>query len=182
MKHYLGVVIGLLNRSRKTVLLIVIAAILTLVLSATVSIWYSRFDNFHFPSIGTIRMIGVKAYWDASLENETEELEWGIIYPGSLDNATFYLKSMSNVETTLKLSTSNWTFLNSSDMIIQEPNNITEYMNLTWNYSNETLSPGEAIQVMLTLRVDDSPAFIEFLIENNVANFAFDIIIRPSEQ
>jgi len=159
-----------LEPSKKTVLLIVAVAAITVLVTSLTAIWLSKITNLQIPSLGTITTLGVEAYWDKNLTNKTEEIKWGKIWPGSSQNVTIYIRSISNVETTLILNTTNW-----------NPTNLTDYMNLTWNYNETTIHPDEIIQVTLTLSASSSYSFIMYLITNDVKQFSFDIIIRTSE-
>jgi len=161
--------IAFLRSSKKTVLLTVIVAIASITVTTTISILLSNIDNLYVPSLGTIKAIGVEAYWDPNCENETEIIDWGTIWPGSSKNATFYLQSVSNFEATLNLNATNW-----------NPANISDYMSLSWSYNGTPLNPGEIIQVTLTLSAPFSDSFIRYLIVNDVKNFSFDIIIAVS--
>ena len=163
--------IAFLLSSKKTVLLILVVVVITISISAITSIWLSRTINLHVPSLGTIKTLGVEAYWDENLENKTETINWGTIWPGSSKNFTFYLRSISNTETTLLLNSTNW-----------NPANISEYMNLSWNYNGTILHPSETIQVTLTLTTSSSNTFLLYLITNDVTDFNFDINISASEQ
>ena len=171
-----------LRHHKKTVLLTVGVAAITLSLSIIVPILLDTTTHFNFPSIGTIRTIGVKAYYDPSLQNQTTQIQWGTTYPGSTTNATLYIKSTSNTKTTLHLQTANWTFRNYTDAIVPGPDNATPYLNLTWNYNGTTISPSQTIPVILALSVTDSQTFTQFLVDNNVTSFSFDIIISATEQ
>lgn len=159
-----------LRASKKTLLLIVVTALITLAISATISVWLSSISNLHIPSLGVLRTEGVEAYWDISLENKTEEIDWGTIWLGSSNDSTFYIQSIKNTETLLYLNTTNW-----------KPADISNYMNFTWNYNGTTLQPGEIIQVTLTLSAPYSSSFIDYLTTNNVKNFTFDILISTSK-
>jgi hypothetical protein len=170
-----------LKQSKKTILLIVIVISATLLLSGLISIWLYKNVNLHVPSLATIKTLGVKAYWDPNLKNETTEIPWPTVYPSSSKNVTLYLQSVSNVKARLELQTGNWTFQSSNGTIVSGPANSTNYMNLTWNYKNTTVDPGQTVQVTLTLSIDNSPNFIRFLVDNNVEQFSFDIIISTSE-
>jgi hypothetical protein len=88
---------------------------------------------------------------------------------------------VSNIKIRLQLQTANWTFLSSNGTIVSGPANSTNYMSLTWNYNNETVNPGQTVQVTLTLSTGNSPNFIGFLIDNKVNEFSFDITISTSE-
>lgn len=171
MKDAFDSLIKFLRSSKRTILVIIITAVITIAISAIASIWLSRISNFDVPSLGTIKTLGVEAYWDENLENKTETINWGTIWPGSSKNFTVYLRSISNTETTLLLNATNW-----------NPANISEFMNLSWNYTNTTLYPGETIQVTLTLTTSSSNTFLLYLITNDVKEFSFDIIISTSEQ
>jgi hypothetical protein len=169
------------SSKRKTILLAVVAAVIILAIGAIVSLWLSKLTNLSIPTIGTIRMKGVEGYWDKNLTSKTEEYNWGVISPGASKNVTLYLRSISNFETTFNLTTGNWTFRDAASNIVAGPNSTTPYMNLTWNYNNTIVRPGETLQVTLRLQVDESFNFIDFLITNDVRGFGFDIYIRTSE-
>lgn len=160
-----------LQSSKRTISLVIIIAVITIAVSAVISILLSNIINIHVPSLGTIKALGVEAYWDQTLENKTETINWGTIWPGSSKNFTLYIQSISNTETTLLLNTTNW-----------KPTNISQYMNLSWNYNGTILYPGETIQVTLTLIASSSSNFLLYLITNDVKEFSFDIIISVSER
>lgn len=171
-----------LRHSKKTILLIAGVAAITMSLSIIVPILLDATTHMSFPSIGTIRTIGVKAYYDANLQNETTQVQWGTTYPGSSTNIAIFLKSTSNTKTKLHLQTGNWAFLNTTNAIVSGPDNTTPYLNLTWNYNSTTIDSGQTISVTLTLTVADSPTFTQFLVNNSVTNFRFDIVISATEQ
>ena len=179
MRKSINFLSNTIRRSWKTALLIAIVAVATMAVSASVSLWLSRYHNLRFPSIGTIYTIGVEAYWDQDLTNRTTQIQWGTLYPDTKTNITLYLHSISNIPTTLTLKTENWTYTNSAGTNITEPPNRQNCMNLTWNYNNQTLSPDETMQTTLTLTVTGDPAFLEYLIQNSIATFNFEIRIRP---
>jgi hypothetical protein len=186
MKQCLKQIIKLSKRSKKTVLLVVIFGLVTFLLSTAISVWlykpiaetfYHTF-NLQLPSSVTLKTIGLKAYWDSTLTNETTMVPWLHTYPGGSFNVTLYLQSASNVDTTLDLETTNWIFLNSHGAIVSGPSNSTNYMNLTWDYHNTTLSPKQTLPVTLTLSIDNSNNLLAFLVTSQVTTFNFDIIIR----
>jgi len=160
----------LLRSSKKTVLLILLTIIVTIAASTLVSIWLNRFDNLSIPSLGTLQTIGLEAYWDESLQNKAETIDWGTMYVGSRKNVTLYLQSTSNIETTFYLNTTNWI-----------PTNISKYMSLSWNYDGSKINPGDIIQVTITLSTSTSESFINYLITNDVRQFSFDITIGSYE-
>lgn len=181
MKRLIESFIESTRSPRKTLPLLLIIASLTIVLSAFSAVFLSSFYTLRVPNVGTIHTIGVQVFWDASLENKAKEIQWGTIYPGSSTNVTLYVQSISNVESVLKLQTANWVFLNSTDNVVSGPNGSTPYMALNWDYNNAPITPREAVRVTLTLFTKHSLEFIKFLIDNDVKNFGFDIIILAVE-
>jgi hypothetical protein len=159
--------------SKKTVLLILVVAAVTLLLSAAIAVWLRKVSYLNIPSVGNVITLGVEAYWDENCKNNTEEVNWGIIRLGSSKNVTLYLRSKSNVDAKLNLNTTNWS-----------PANVSNYMNLSWNYNEKPIkhAPPEVIQVTLTLSASSSYFFSEYLVTNNVKEFSFDIIIYASEE
>ena len=160
-----------LRSSKRTIRLILLTVVITIALSTTISILLSeKITPLKFPNLGTVKTLGVEAYWDKNLENKTETIDWGTISPGLSKNFTLYLRSISTTETTLNLNTTNW-----------NPANISEYMNLSWSYNGTILHPSETIQVTLTLTTSSSDTFRLYLFTNDVKEFGFDIIIGTSE-
>lgn len=154
---------------------------MALLLGALAAAWLNSVDNVRFPSIGIIRTSGLEAYWDEDLTNETKEIPWGQLYPGSASNVTLYLRSISNIQITLDMATTDWIFRNSLNEIVYGPANSTEYMTFTWDYNGSTLSPGQVIQIVFTLRVENTLDFVEYVIEKDVQSFSLDIKVRPLE-
>jgi len=162
--------IAFFRSSKKTILLMLIVALLSIAVTTTISIMLSNIHNLTIPSLGNIKTIGVEAYWDPNCENKTETIDWGIMWPGSSKNVTLYIRSVSNVKTTLHLSTSD---LNPAD--------ISEYINLSWNYEGSRLNPDEVIQVTLFLSASIDDSFSYYLIDNKVKDFSIDIHIVAGE-
>lgn len=169
-KHALNSLIKFLRPLKKTVLLIAAVVAITILITTLPAIWLSRRTDLEVPSLGTIKTLGVEAYWDRNLENKTEAIHWGTVWVGSSQNISFFVRSISNYIAKLTLNTTTW-----------NPANISDYMNLTWNYNGTPINPGEVIQVTLTLSASSSISFIRYLITNDVREFSFDIIICTSE-
>jgi len=161
--------IAFLRCSKKTLLLMIIVAIASVAVTTTISILLSKIDNLRVPSLATIKTIGVEAYWDSDCENKTGTIDWGTISLGSSKNLTLYIRSVSNFEATLNLNATDW-----------NPANISDYINLSWDYDGTPLNPSEIIQVTLTLSSSSSNSFIPYLIANDVKNFNFGIHIIAS--
>ena len=182
IKHRLHFASDFLRRHRKTILLIVTVATITLLVSAAISIILDNRNNISLPSIGYIHTIGVKAYWDPTLQNQTAQINWGTVYTGSSYNVTLYLQSTSNIPTTLSLTITNWTYINTNNTVIAGPSDSTPYLNLTWNHQNQTLDPNQTLQITLTLTTDSSASFLTFLINNNITQFSMDITMQANEK
>lgn len=181
MKDAFNSLIKFLRSSKKTVLLITITVVITLIIGSMISLWLSKVTKLSVPSLGTIKTLGVEAYWDPDLKNKTETIDWETIWPGTSKNVTLHIRSISNIETTLELRTANWTFRDSNNRTVAGPSDSSPYINLTWNYNETTVRPSETVQVTLTLSVDYSSDSIEFLITKDVKEFSLDIIISTSE-
>lgn len=156
--------------SKKNLLAILTVVAITLLISSAISIWISNVSNIEIPTMGTVKTIGVEAYWDENLENKTNAVDWGIIWPGSTKNVTFYLQSKSNVKIKLLLNTTNW-----------NPPNISQYMNLSWNYNGTPIHPSEVVRVTINLSTHSSSSFIKYLIINDMKDFNFDLVIYATE-
>jgi hypothetical protein len=116
------------------------------------------------------------------MQDGKQFIDWGTVYPGTMTNRSFYIKSVSNKPITLQLMVSNLTFQNSEGTNVMEPLPVENPLSLTWNYSGLPLNPKEQIFVVLTLKIPSDSAFIDFIIDNNVKKFYFDITIKPVER
>jgi hypothetical protein len=166
--------------SRKTVLLIVGVAAITLSLNMLISMRLSRWHNFEFASSGFIHTVSVEAFGGDMINNSgAQYIDWGTIYLGTSVNRSLYIRNKSNIPTTLALAPENWTFTNENGQNAPQPN--STYMALAWNYSNAQLNPQDVIPVTLTLNVSGDNAFIDYLVNNRVIGFSFDIHILPAK-
>jgi hypothetical protein len=173
--------IGHLRSSKKTVLLIIIVAAITLVLSAIISVLLDRSNHLFIPSFGTIRTYGVKAYGgNITLREEEQCINWGTIYLGTSVNRSFYVQSRSNVEAILTFEFANWTFSDSNDENVAE--SFKNNMTVTTDCNVTIILPNEEMYVTLTLEAGSSPDFITDIIDKDVQKFSFEIIIYASEK
>ena len=170
---------------KETILLVLVVALLTIIITTSISLLLEKYDNTRIPSLGTIRTIGVEAYGGSliQLSNGDKTLDWGTIYPGTLTKRSFYLKSQSTVPIILQLSTSNWTLLDVNGENATDFLNIplNESLRITWDYNGTPLNPTEEIYVTLTLNATDSIEFVDYLIDYQIREFSFDIIIVGNE-
>ncbi len=158
-------------RRKKTYLIIIFAVIITLAASSIISIWLSSQASIKIPSMGRITALGVEAYWDQNLKNKTETITWQTIEIGTTKNITIYFHSTSNTPTTLQLNITGW-----------NPTELSKYMNLTWDYDGTTIMPSQTILVTLTLSASDSRQFLDYLTQNQVQRFQFDMAVYAKEK
>lgn len=180
LKFSIKPLIQFILNSKKTILLIAIVSGLTLLISMLASIWLSSYHNTSFPSFGIIRVIGVEAYGgDIRTSPDGQQyLDWGTLYPGTVANNSFYIKSQSNMPVKLNLSVSNFIFKNSLGENVTAAPPISEPLKITWNYNNTLVNPRESVYVTLSLTVSSDIAFLTYVIDNSVKEFAFDITIK----
>jgi len=164
MRNRLHSLSTFLSSFKKTILLVIIVAVVSITVSSLIAMHLSSFSNFSVPSFGTIKTMGVEVYWDSNLSNKTERIDWGTSLPGSTKNVTLYIQSASNVEVTLKLNIDNW-----------HPDDLSDYLSIFWDYNGESLAPDEITQVSLSLSTSSSTSLVRYLIDHNVQNFNFDI-------
>jgi hypothetical protein len=166
--------------SFKTVLTILVVVIYTIVLT---SLFVSVIDGsnpLRMPTIGNIITMGYEAHGgDIQTAGENQTLDWGTIYVGTSTNRSFTIKSKSNTITIPQLNTTDWTFRNQQDQLVAPPtlNDII----VNWTLNNTLLTPNEELNVTITLTIKYDAIFVDYLVNNNVKTFSFDIIIQPSQ-
>ena len=128
------------------------------------------FHNLTVPSLGTIKVVGVEVYWDSNLENKTETINWGLVKPGSTTSITIYIKNVSNVRTNLNFFVEKW-----------NPYEISNYLDLSWDYTGAFVNSGEVTRVKLQLTSSSDSSFITYLIYNDVTTFSLDVNFVASE-
>jgi len=166
------------------VLLIVIVFVITLILNTSISIWLSKSKNVYLPSIGTLRTINVKVYGgDIKIKDEHQYIDWGIIYPIKKTYRSFYIQSLSNVKTDLELKTFNWIFRDSDGNVVPSSfdNTSHNYLYIEWNCTDAPIEPRQVIFVTLCLHVSSDVSIINYLIEEKITDFSFEIIISAIE-
>jgi len=160
-----------LKASYKTILLVAIVAIVSVASTTLVSILLSESDSdVYLPSLGTIKTIEVEVYWDPNGENKRETLSWDEIETGKSVNTTLYIKSVSNFIVTLNLNITDW-----------YPEEISDYLTISWDYNGTQLNPNEIIPVTMTLTASSSNEFINYLVNNEIRRFDFVIHIVASD-
>lgn len=105
--------------------------------------------------------IEIKVYSELACTNIVSDVEWGDIEAGDVSDVQLYVKNSGDTSVIISLDTENWS-----------SNTAMENMNLSWDYNGQSIEPGEARPVTLTLSVDsDCP---------ELDSFGFDIIIIGS--
>lgn len=166
--------------SIKTALIIIVVVVYTITLTSLVVSIIDGSSFVRMPTVGNIITLGYEAHGgDIVTNNGNATLDWGTIYVGASTNRSFILESKSTVNTVPQLNATDWTFKNQQDQPVTPPtvNDIT----LTWTINNISLMPNQEINVTLTLTVPYNATFVDYLINNNVTTFSFDIIISPSQ-
>lgn len=166
--------------SFKTILTIIVVVVYTITLTSLIVSIIGGNLVVRLPTVGNIITLGYEAHGgDIAINNGKATLDWGTIYIGASTNRSFFLKSKSTTITIPQLATADWTFKNAQNQSTPPPtvNDIT----LSWTISNMSLAPNQEINVTLTLTVKYDQTFVDYLINNDITTFSFDIIIQPSQ-
>ena len=171
-----------LRNSKKTILLIIVVATITIVLNTLILTWLSRTGNYTLPTLGGLHTTGVKAYGgDIIDENGEQQIDWGTVYPGTLTTRSFYLQSESSVKKVLTFRTTDRAFLDSEGNDVAgslSSKDLEDALIVTWNYDGTPVSREDSeIYVTFTLNVSSNIDFINYLIDERVETFSFDIHI-----
>jgi hypothetical protein len=156
----------------KTTLTIIVVVFYTIVLTTLLAAVLRTNHNLLLPGLGNIVALGY------DVDNRT--IDWGTIYVGTSTDRAINLTSRSNKVTTPELSYGNWTFKNAENQPAPPPS--VNNMTLSWSLNNDTqIEPNQKINVTLTLTAEYDPTFVNYLINNTITTFSFDIIIHPSQ-
>ena len=165
--------------SIKTILVITVLVVETTILILLILSVIDGESNLRLPTIGRIITLGYEAHGgDILAQAENKTVDWGIVYVGASINRSFILKSKSTTNTIPQLSTTNWTFENQQGQPVAPPTISDIAVSSTLN--NTLLAPNEEVNVTITLTVKYDATFVDYLINNEVRTFSFDIIIQPS--
>ncbi len=111
-----------------------------------------------FSNSGSVKGIGVGIYWDQACTNKTTSINWGLLDPSSNKTVTIYVRNEGNAPATLTKTVQNW-----------NPSTAANYLTLSWNYANQTLSANQILQLKLTLKVSSTVS--------GISSFTFDITL-----
>jgi len=143
-------------RNREYMLPVLILLLLGVALPTLLGVMHSITS---IPTSGTVKAINVGVYNNSGCTTPLTFIQWGVLEPGASQNRTIYIKNTGNYSLTLSLNTTNW-----------DPLSAASYITLTWNYSGQTLSSGQSIAVVLTIKVSAQIT--------GISSYTFDIIIQ----
>ena len=112
------------------------------------------------PSIGTIRTLGIEVYSDSSASTPIASINWGKLDPGSVAQATIWLKLTGNTDANVTMYGTNW-----------NPILAQQYLTLSWN-AEGLMHAGEIKRADIKLTVSRSITGIQ--------SFSFDIVINAT--
>ena len=110
------------------------------------------------PTVSPLATVGITV--------NTTSIDWGVLYPGWSVLKAVNVTNVGDSNATLYLSTSTWT-----------PWGADSYLNLTWDYNNETVVSLQSLIVNLTLNVSGSAPETSFSF--NIIISIFPIPITP---
>jgi hypothetical protein len=113
------------------------------------------------PNSASVKGVGVGIYWDLACTNQTSSIDWGMLESGTNKTVKIYVRNEGNTFVTLSKTLQNWNPLVASN-----------YVTVNWDYSNQTLSVNQVLQVNLTLAVSSTVS--------GITNFTFDITITAT--
>jgi len=176
-----------LYRSRRILLSITIVILIAIVLNSLPVSWLSgdgnkvadsQFNrdtqtndsNSTVSTTGALNVKGLEVYGgDLKSHLGKAYLDWGELGPGASSALSFYVKSTSSVDVELGLNVTGWT-----------PSGIEPFMSFSWNHNGERLSPQQELLVTVNLSVASSGEFIDYIVENQVQTFSFEMTVYAS--
>jgi hypothetical protein len=141
------------RRFRKLWFVLVVLAVLVPCGFAVAALQFNASVN----TSGNIKAVGISVYSDVAGSVVASNINWGMLEPGQMVNATLYLKNTSNVPVTVSFAVGNFV-----------PASGQTYLACTWNYtSGGLLYPGQLVAVTFTLTVASTVT--------GITAFSFDI-------
>ena len=106
-------------------------------------------------------VIDVEVYQDINCSSEMVLIDWGTIEAGKVSYHDIYVKNLGEIEVFLSLQIEDW-----------EPSDLSNYVDITWDYDNTAINVGEVRHIVIEFSVDsDSP---------EITNFGFNFVIVAS--
>ena len=113
------------------------------------------------PNSASIKGVGVGVYWNSACTNQTSSIDWGMLESGTNKTVKVYIRNEGNAVVALSRTLQNWNPLIASN-----------YVTVNWDYSGQTLSVNQVLQVNLMLAVSSTVS--------GITNFTFDITITAT--
>jgi hypothetical protein len=127
-----------LGRRLLALVAVAVVAVILTGLSAAALLYQAR-----IPASGVMKAVGLEVYEDSACTVRLESVDWGLLAPGVSQSVTCYVKSCSNVDAELFLTSESW-----------EPAATASFITVSWDYEGAVLSAGTVAVVDLTLHVD----------------------------
>jgi len=105
--------------------------------------------------------VEIGVYRDIGCTSEVSSVDVGDVEVGYTENTTVYVRNEGDTAVILSMRTENWS-----------PPEASSYITLSWDYGGQSISPGDVVQVVLTLSVSDEVS--------GITSFSFDLIITGS--
>ena len=105
---------------------------------------------YHIHNSGYIHTIGLEVYKDQECTQPCTSIDWGTLRPGGTATYVVYAKLLGNTPATLSMTYGNWT-----------PPEAQNYITLSWNYTGNTLNPGDVLPIEFTLSVAETITGVE---------------------
>ena len=130
-----------------------------IILGAIVTLFIIEYLSLNIQILHNIGIVksNIGVYWNYAGTNETKEINWGTLTPGSEKTVVVFIENAKNTSMYASLQTSNW-----------NPIQASSYLSLSWN-SSSVISPNAIVPVSFTLQVREDII--------GITNFSFDIII-----
>jgi len=141
LKKVVSRITRFLYNSRKAIFLIIVVVLVTLLFNFLIASWVNNgandandeINDRTIPTTGTIYVRGLEIYGgDAESESGQVYIDWGELTLGASKNASFYVRSNSNVDVELGLNVTNWT-----------PAGIQDYIAISWDYNGARAKIGK---------------------------------------
>ena len=105
----------------------------------------------------------LEVYWDSNFTNIVNNIAWGYLTPGSVNNMTCYIRNLNTTHSMLlNLTTNDW------NPVLAE-----DYIYLSWNCSSYVLPPSSYVCCTLTLTINASI--------HTVTDFYFNMLVSGEE-
>jgi len=94
---------------------------------------------------GIVATSGIGVYNNSECTTELNEIDWGVLEPGSSNTRACYIHNNGSSPSTLSMNTTDW-----------YPPEAQDYLTLIWDYGNQSIDVREVVPVTFTLHVDAS--------------------------